>query len=105
VPDELDFSVDVDTDGALRVIRLAGELDLATAPLLRVVFPDPIREKTVIVDVAELSFMASAGINELAIARQRSIDEGWTLRVRGANGNVATVLRITGVDKCLTIDP
>jgi anti-sigma B factor antagonist len=105
LPDELDFSVDVETDGAVRVIRLAGELDLATAPQLRAAFPDPIQETTVIVDMADLSFMGSSGVGELVIARKRSIDEGWTLRVRGVSGIVANVLRITGVDKVLAIEP
>jgi anti-sigma B factor antagonist len=102
---ELDFSVDVDTDGVTRVIRLAGELDMATAPQVRAAFAVPIRETIVVVDLTELSFMASAGIGELMVARERSMAEGWTLRLRGVKGIVANVLRITGVDEYFTIEP
>jgi len=105
LPDELGFSVDVETDGAVRVIRLAGELDLATAPQFRAAFPDAIQETTVIVDMARLSYMGSSGVGELVLARKRSIDEGWTFKVRGVSGLVANVLRITGVDKVLAIEP
>jgi anti-sigma B factor antagonist len=105
LPDELGFSVDVETDGVVRLIRLAGELDLATAPLLRAAFPDPIQEATVILDLAGLSFMGSSGVGELVMARQRSMDQGWTLKVRGVSGVVANVLRITGVDRFLAIEP
>ena len=105
MPDELGFSVDVETDGAVRVIRLAGELDLATAPQFRAAFPDAIQETTVIVDMARLSYMGSSGVGELVLARKRSIDEGWTFKVRGVSGLVANVLRITGVDKVLAIEP
>jgi anti-sigma B factor antagonist len=105
LPDELEFSVDVETDGTVRVLRLTGELDLMGAPLMRAAFPDPLPETTVIVDMADVSFMGSAGVGELVIARQRSIDEAWTLKVRGVSGTVANVLRITGVDKFLTIEP
>ena len=105
MPDELDFSVAVETDGAVRVIRLAGELDVATAPQLRAAFAEPIQETTVIVDMAELSFMSSTGVGELVIARQRGIEAGWTLKLRGATGTVANVLRVTGVDKVVPIEP
>jgi anti-sigma B factor antagonist len=105
LPEELHFSVAVETDGAVRVIRLAGELDVATAPQLRAAFLEPIQETTVIVDVADLTFMSSTGVGELIIARQRSIEKGWTLKVRGMSGTVANVLRVTGVDKILAIEP
>ena len=52
--------IDVEHDGHRTVVRLGGEVDLATAPELGRVLRDANRE--IIVDLAELEFIDDAGV-------------------------------------------
>jgi anti-sigma B factor antagonist len=98
------FSVTVETDGAVRVLRLAGDLDLATAPAFRQQFRQPIAESAVTIDMTDVTFVDSTGIGALLAVRRRGIDAGWSLTLRGVHPKVTRVLAITGVDTILTIE-
>ena len=98
------FSVEVDTDGAVRVLRLAGELDVMSAPLLREQFRQPITELVVTIDMTDITFMDSSGIGALIVTRRQASADGWALTLRGVASNLAKVLQITGVDMVITIE-
>ena len=93
-------------------LRLAGELDLSTAPELNSAIDRLIAEgqRELLLDLAELTFCDSTGI--AAFVRGDNIvaaDGGW-LRLTGATGRVARVLQVTGLAEVLryardTVDP
>jgi anti-sigma B factor antagonist len=56
---------------------------------------------TVVVDVDALEFLDSSGVRALLQARQATLAKDGSLTVTGAQGTVAEVLRITGVDALL----
>ena len=91
------------------LVRLAGELDLDTAPMLGAY----LRTHTVakptylLLDLCEVNFLAAAGLTVIVAAQRDDQSIHGDLRVIGVPSNraVARVLRITGIDTSLRIHP
>ena len=99
------LTVSVEAQGPVRVVRVAGELDMATVSDVEASFETRLAAETdLVIDLSELSFMDSAGVAALVRVRNAALEQGWVLRVRGASGIVANVLRVTGIDAILTME-
>ena len=98
------LSLQVRSDGpSCVVIAVAGEIDLATAPQLA----DCLREHQdtdVIVDLSQVSFLDSSGINALVQAYRRLRGQGRSLRAAHEQDHVRAVLKASGVDGYLHAD-
>lgn len=91
-------SVDIDTREGVRVIRLAGELDLATHDevdhaLRGLTAGAPV---PVVVDLRDLSFIDCGGARIIGAARRRAARRGQCLRIDGARGLVSRVIELAG---------
>jgi anti-sigma B factor antagonist len=87
-----------DTPARVR-IRLAGELDLATAPQLRQVLDAHSRHgQTMIIDLREVEFIDSMGLAALVRARHRALARGAQLKLVAPSESVQTVFRLTRLD-------
>jgi anti-sigma B factor antagonist len=91
-----DFSVDVEDDGALVVLRLHGELDLATVPTVEDTFERHADRRAIVLDLADLEFMDSSGVR-LVVELNRP-----DVAFMAAAPRVARVLDMTGVAERLT---
>jgi anti-anti-sigma factor len=92
-------------DGPECTIKLAGELDAAVVDRLRRAFADAEERGTrkVVVDVAELRFIDSTGIQALVGAAQATNGHGRTLVVARPRGDVERIFELVALDKLLTI--
>jgi anti-sigma B factor antagonist len=80
-----------------RAVHLHGELDAATAEDLRGVLAPLVRsDGDVEIDLNDLTFMDSSGLNVLLRAAADLGDRG-KLRISGAAGNVLRLLGLSGV--------
>ena len=94
-----------DADGESVVLWASGELDLASRQFLIDAVVDVVSARQpVVVDLSALTFLDSSGIGALAKCRNAAVRLGCRFQVRGATGQVARVLAITGVLTLLT-DP
>jgi anti-anti-sigma factor len=87
-------------DGPVRV-AVTGELDLSNAPVLyeSAQWALSVEGVTAVeIDLSELVFLDAVGISSLVATAREVRDSGRTLRVTGATGMVAEVLRLTGVE-------
>jgi anti-anti-sigma factor len=102
IPMRIRRAVDAQSGGA--VIRVAGEIEMATAPLLHdtVVGQLKARHHTT-VDLADVTFMDAAGVRVLIQAHHTAIASQRRLTVANATGLVARVLRLTGADQILSM--
>jgi anti-anti-sigma factor len=87
-----EFEVFVDDDGVC-VVR--GELDEFTGSELTSVLTA--RSEVSCLDLGEVSFVDSAGLRVLLVARQRQLDGGGALTVRRSSTAVRRVMRLAGV--------
>jgi anti-anti-sigma factor len=84
------------------VVAAAGEVDLDTAPLLRVALFDAVDRRSVVCrDLTEVTFLSAAGVNALIAARNQALETGSRLTVRGARGITRRVLQVCGVERLL----
>jgi anti-anti-sigma factor len=81
-----------------QVVRVDGELDIATAPELEsaLLRPRP-RDERVILDLAELRFIDSTGLRVLLRATKAAKDGRWELFLRNVPHNVRRLFALSGV--------
>lgn len=88
------------------VIEVAGELDLATAPLLHERLADIIDAQgnlAVVLDLAELTFVDSSGLTALVTAHKRLQSHGGRLVLTRPGPATRRALEITGLHRLLTV--
>ena len=102
----MSFSVHCATADAETVVRVAGEVDIDTAPALRTSLGAAIRSGgPVVLDLSGVTFMDSSGFGVLAAAQRQAGVLGGTLRLRGVSERIHQLLTLLGLDTVLTIEP
>ena len=88
-----------DPAGGLVELALVGELDNLSAPVFRRALESVVGGggHDIAVELAELRFVDSSGINELVTAWRRCRQHGGTLTVRNPAVAVQRLLELTGV--------
>jgi anti-anti-sigma factor len=97
------FRIDVDSGApGLRIIRLAGELDVGVydqvSEALQQLERDDPPPTTLVVDLRELTFMDSTGIRVLAEAHRRAQRDGHRLTVVPGSGQPSRVIQLLRLD-------
>lgn len=87
------------------VVKVVGELDLATAPRLREVLVDLAEQgaNQVTVDLAEMRFINSTGLSVLVAAWKRMRENGGDLALRSPSAAAMKILEVTGATHVFTI--
>lgn len=101
------FAMDVTkNDSGEAVIRLAGELDAATAPRLRTALFELAdgTARTVRVDLARLNFINSTGLVALTSGLKRLRRDGGDLTLRSPNRRALRLFEITGLNRVFAIN-
>jgi anti-anti-sigma factor len=80
------------------LITLAGEIDLATAPLVQAALAGCVHDgvRTTDVDLTAVTFCDASGINALLMASRLAADAGMTLRLHGPPPAMARIIEMTG---------
>jgi anti-sigma B factor antagonist len=99
------LTVAVDDAGGVVVVRLTGELDIATAPqadagLAQAEARSP---AALAVDLSGLAFMDSSGLRVIVGALMRGRAGGWPVSLVAPTGPVRQMLALQGLDRALPI--
>lgn len=99
------FSIDVTETHGAAVVRVVGDLDLASAPQLRKELYSLVERsvRTVTVDLARLDFIDSTGLAVLISGLKRLRECDGDLVLRSPNRTAVKLLEITGLDRVLAI--
>lgn len=92
--------------GPTTVIIVAGELDIASAPMLKDAI-ERAREddaEDLVVDLRDLEFMDVSGLRVLIRAHQHAEEAGGRLRLANLRESVRRLLRLTGANEILSIE-
>lgn len=94
------------TDGAV-LLRLSGELDMASAPGLGRALDAALdgRPSAVALDLTELGFVDSTGLRLLIGACRRAGGQGCSFVLRSPGRSVRKALVLTGLDRLMVIEP
>jgi anti-anti-sigma factor len=105
VPERLLITRTTTEDGVC-VVTLAGEVDLDGSAQLRDVLVSGLQgARGAVVDLAEVGFMDSSGINAFIAAHQAAEAGGNWLRLAAPRPAVRRVLQLVGVDTLITCYP
>lgn len=99
----MSFTVEVRDRGPITAILLSGELDMATAGDLRATIDRLVKDGRwrLLVELGELTFCDSAGLNTFVQGDRKCATRGGWLRLTGARGHVARVLTLSEMDTVL----
>lgn len=91
------FDLETEIRGQAAILTLSGELDAAAAPELRERIADLAGEDItkLVLDVSDLSYMASAGLRALVFAKQK-MGQAVDIYIVGAQENVSETIHMTG---------
>jgi len=96
---------DVGADGQHRLL-LAGELDIASAPILEATIAGLCENgrSAIVLDVRKVTFMDSTGLRAVLAADKLCRGRGHALSLAGANGAVQRLFDLTGVSGALQFE-
>jgi anti-anti-sigma factor len=102
-----DFSVAASFEDGQAVLALHGEVDVLTAPEFGAFFETMIDRghRSVVLDLAELSFMDASGLAVIAQGADRLEVTGGTLTIRTPVALVGRMLEITGFARLVELKP
>jgi anti-sigma B factor antagonist len=102
--------IDVSREGDRVVLRLDGELDLASVPLLEDAVVNTTlndggggAELTMVLDLRGLEFIDSTGLRAILLQDKRATERGQKLALVRGSEQVQRLMRMTGVDEHLRI--
>jgi len=91
-------------DGQGHLVTVTGAVDIATAPQLAEYLVQ-FNDGPVAVDLSEVSFLDSSGMNALLAVHRHLERRDSHLTIRGATPIVLRVLEISGLDHLLDLEP
>ena len=96
------LSLEIEAGDAGYIVRLAGEIDLETAPKVR----DELAALTgdLVVDLTDVTFVDSQTIGLLISEHKRRVAAGERLVVTGSSPMALRAFQICGVDRVLDLD-
>jgi len=99
------FEVAVPEQPGVAVLKVRGEIDVASAPDFRASLSDVIGggPQLVIVDMSEVSFMDSTGLGVLISAEKQIRHAGMDLRLVVTHPQIRKLLELTGLDDVFTV--
>jgi anti-sigma B factor antagonist len=98
-----DFKADVQQRGRTRVVVVAGEVDVLTAPQLGAAVDDEEAYDDLVLDLAAVPFMSSVGLGLVSSVNRRQTRRGRGFALASVKGDVERLLEITGLTEALLI--
>jgi anti-sigma B factor antagonist len=97
-----DFEADM-ADDDVAVIRPKGRLNMVAAPRLRSLVTETVNagRRRIVVDLSDTDFMDSSGLGALIAGLKTARQAGGDLRIACPTAQVATVLKLTNLDRVL----
>lgn len=101
------IDLDVQRDGDTVVVRVGGEVDMLTTPLLGTCLNEQLQAAPamLVVDLSRVGFLGSSGLAALVTARDEAGAQGVTLRLVSADHAVLRPLNATGLADLFDIYP
>ncbi len=102
---DAEFEATTDEEQAVPVLRVRGEIDVASAPELHAWLCDLVGQgsEIVLVDMSEVSFIDSTGLGVLVGAETEMRQDGRQLQLRVAQPQILRLLELTGLDETFTV--
>ena len=98
------MKIDKIQSGTELAVALEGRLDTVTAPELEATLSDLSGVTKLIIDMAKLVYVSSAGLRVLLAAQKKMDGNGGSMVIRNANEEIREIFEVTGFDEILAIE-
>jgi anti-anti-sigma factor len=104
------LAVDVRTEGGTVVVRLDGDLDITSSPLLQTVVEQALAARRqplcghLVVDMSGVGFADASGVSPLLLARAVLARRGGRIELRHCRRGVRRLLRVLDLQDLLASD-
>lgn len=104
------LAVDVRSEGSTVQVRLDGELDITSSPLLQAVVDQALHARRVplcerlVVDMSGVGFADASGISPLLLARALLARRDGVVELRHCRRGVRRLLRVLGLDDMVPVE-
>jgi anti-anti-sigma factor len=104
------LAVDVRSDGEVVTVRLDGDLDITTSPLLETVIEQALHAKRqprcnrLVLDMSGVGFADASGISPVLMARALLARRGGHVELRHCRRGVLRLLRLLSVDDMVALE-
>ena len=95
-----------DYDPGSGCVSMTGEFTFADYPVFQGILKhvNDGRDQSIVLDVSGLSFIDSAGLGMLILAREEAGKLGSTIRLRGPRGQVKRIFAVTKFDTLFAVE-
>lgn len=102
----MDLEINVIDEGQKSIVKLAGEIDIYTAPKLKeALMPHTKNENNVlIVDLAEVDYMDSTGLGVFISVLKSTRENDSSFKIINLQERVLRLFTITGLDEIMDIN-
>lgn len=100
---ETHFLVEARHEGRARVLKLSGELDVASSGALEQSVDEVSDYDRLVIDLSDLEFIDSTGLSVLVAAHQQAVAAGREFCVVQGSGQVQRLLALAGLEERLTV--
>jgi SulP family sulfate permease len=97
------LGVEKEQSGTTLIVRLSGELDVASGRKLETVLEGHDGSESLVLDLASLKFIDSAGLRTIYELWTVARDDGLSVTITGVSGQVRGVMGVTGLDEILPL--
>jgi anti-anti-sigma factor len=96
--------IDTETKGDTLEVALSGEFDMGAVPAFREAVEDDAKPwKRVVIDMSDLAFMDSSGLQELVRLDNRARERGHEVVIARPSMPVMRLLEMTGLEQHFTV--
>jgi anti-sigma B factor antagonist len=101
----MDLTLEMNDAESRTVVRVAGDVDIDSAPALRVAVRDLLDKgrRALVVDVSSVDFIDSTGLGVLVGALNETRQQQGTLELICTQRRMLNLLRLTGLDEAFTV--
>ncbi|WP_242910986.1 STAS domain-containing protein [Actinomadura terrae] len=100
----MDFDIHLMRDEGCTLARVRGDIDVVSrARFERALFEVVDAGGPLVVDMRQVTFCDSTGLNAIVAANRRALERGTLVALAGLPPRVLRVFRITGIDKFIPI--
>ena len=98
------MTIDEARSGDMLQLNVHGKIDAVSSPELQnEILKAYQKSKTVILNFADVGYISSAGLRALLIGQKTATSKGGKFLIINANESVVEVLRVTGLQKVISI--
>ena len=98
------MNISKEVNGSALTVALEGRLDTTTAPQLEAEFKTGLNDvKDLVIDMAKLVYISSAGLRVLLKA-QKVMNKQGKMTVKNASQEILDIFEVTGFDELLNIE-